>query len=104
MGKQVHCSMGTKNIRIVIKILIITLIFLILIILIIIQDLSNGGLMSGLTGHSNQIPTISVSVQTEPPMTSSFGLANTAALLSNGGLQTQVFTSIFTLVGFQTDR
>ena len=77
---------------------------MILIILKIIQQLCNGGLMSGLTGtgHSNQIPTISVSVQTEPPMTSSFGLANTAALLSNGGLQTQVFTSIFTLVCFQT--
>ena len=86
--------------KVVIKILIITEI---LIILKIIQQLCNGGLMSGLTGHSNQIPTISVSVQTEPPMTSSFGLANTAALLSNGGLQTQVFTSIFTLVAFQTE-
>jgi hypothetical protein len=46
--------------------------------------------MSGLTGHSGQIPTISVSVQTEPPMTPSYGLANTAALISNGGIQNQV--------------
>ena len=50
--------------------------------------------MGGLTGngHSVQIPTISVSVQTEPQMLSTFGLANTAALLSNGGLQHQVNT------------
>jgi hypothetical protein len=56
------------------------------------DQLCNGGLMGGLTGngHSVQIPTISVSVQTEPQMLSTFGLANTAALLTNGGLQHQV--------------
>ena len=60
------------------------------------QLCNGGGLMSGLTGngHSTQIPTISVSVQTEPQMLSTFGLSNTAALLSNGGLQNQVFLCI----------
>ena len=36
-----------------------------------------------------------VETQTEPQMLSTFGLANTAALLSNGGLQHQVSCSYF---------
>ena len=59
--------------------------------------------MNGLTGHSNQIPTISVSVQTEPPMTSSYGLANTAALLSNGGIQNQVQTGNLTYLRLEIE-
>lgn len=48
---------------------------------------SAGGLLGG---HGGQIPTISVSVQTEPTMagmngTGMNGLANTSAMLSNGG-------------------
>ena len=59
---------------------------------------SAGGFFSALSQHqhhhglSSQIPTISVSVQTEPSMvtmngtTTSTNLANTSSLMNNGGL------------------
>lgn len=52
---------------------------------------NGGGLISGHMGsnHSTQIPTISVSVQTEPQFWSNVGLANTSTLLANGVLQHQ---------------
>lgn len=52
---------------------------------------ANGGFFTAFHGtgtgghHGNQIPTISVSVQTEPSMVNTNGnLANTAALIQNG--------------------
>jgi len=53
--------------------------------------LCNGGFISSHLGSNQtaQIPTISVSVQTEPQYWTNVGLSNTSGLLVNGGLQQQ---------------